>query len=219
MWYRLCFTFIILLAPVLVYGSGVAPTGCAVVFARLDTNTLRADSYAVEPGVTNIPITKNKCVEILRDLSTKLGDQITLESYELELLANLSGTVSVAVPVDQTWSSPGPNGGGGGPGYHFDYYRAWAVATPPPAVIAEPEPVVVEPVAPEPVSLPPVTEKVSERISVEDDWVNNSTDDLSLSPDVITDEVPQFADDVPPYSFRESMLYGYLLRFLSWFGL
>lgn len=107
-----------------VYASGIAPTGCAIVVNRTSETTLVAQSYTTDPD-SGVKV-DTACADVLRDMTTQIGDEVSPEKYEWNYLANIAIGESIGLPVDQVWSSPGPDGRVVvSPAFVFDYFRAW----------------------------------------------------------------------------------------------
>jgi len=219
----------LLLFPMLVGASGVAPTGCALVLERTSNASLVAKDYATEPGVTNFLLTKEQCATKLQTMATQPGDQLTLDQYEQDYLVGVSIGDWVAIPVDQVWSSPGPNGEGGGNNFILDYFGAWDVSMnsanetsiPPPArqELMEVEPVDVVEVK----TTNNIVEVPAEVTQVKPEAVMEETSVEAWQPTGVVHqpprdlgEVPRVADDSPPTTFTDSMLFGWVYRFVSW---
>jgi hypothetical protein len=108
------------------FASGVAPTGCAVVFERANDTTLIATGYEFDSDPDSFyDLSAVDCAATLANFKVQIGDQVMLESYEREYLADIALGALVAIPVDQTWSTPAPGSGSSSGSYMLSYVRAW----------------------------------------------------------------------------------------------
>lgn len=152
------------------------------------------------------------CQQTLESISKKgVGDTETFSTFDMQ--GHGTGATYFQVPF-QSFSSMGSEGAVSG--IHYDFYSLQVLNTNP--VTVEPlkkEVTVTSPV--KKVETPvvvPVTKKVDVPVTIEKEV---SDEDTFVPVDITPVTLPLVADDQPPITFTDSILYNLWYRFMSWF--